>query len=103
MGTAGSAATKQRATRREHIVSRLLLANFTDSDGVLWVYAKDKQVRQSIPDHECWERDFYEYELNGRNTNNKYENWLARIEGDASRVVPLLTSRQQLCQADATV
>lgn len=62
MGTAGRAATEQRTSRREHIVPRLLLANFADSNGVLWVYAKDKQVRQSIPDRECWERDFYEYD-----------------------------------------
>lgn len=46
---------------------------------------------------------FLRIRLNGRSTNNKYENWLASIEGDASRVVPLPTSRQQLCQADATV
>jgi hypothetical protein len=99
MGATGSVLTKQK--RREHIVSRLLLANFTDSNGVLWVYAKDKPVRESIPESECWERDFYEYELNGRSTKNKYEDWLAAIEANASKVLPILTSRQQVSQQDA--
>jgi len=96
-----SVLTKQK--RREHIVPRLLLANFTDSNGVLWVYAKDKRVRESIPESECWERDFYEYELNGRSTNNKYEDWLATIEANASKILPVLTSRQQVNQQDAVV
>ena len=95
--------TRQKATRREHIVSRLLLANFTDSNGILWVYAKEKRVRESIPESECWERDFYEYELNGRSTNNKYEDWLATIEANASKVLPILTSRQQVNQQNALV
>ena len=101
MGTTGSVLTKQK--RREHIVSRLLLANFTDSNGVLWVYTKDKRVRESIPESECWERDFYEYEFNGRSTNNKYEDWLATIEANASKVLPKLTSRQQVNQQNAVV
>ncbi len=103
MATIGSVQTKQKATRREHIVPRLLLGNFSDADGVLWVYTKDKQVRQSIPDSECWERDFYEYELNGRKTNNKYEDWLAAVEGKACSVLPMVINRQQLRQKDAIV
>ena len=99
MGATGSVLTKQK--RREHIVSRLLLTNFTDFNGVLWVYAKDKPVRESVPESECWERDFYEYELNGRSTKNKYEDWLAAIEANASKVLPILTSRQQFSQQDA--
>jgi uncharacterized protein DUF4238 len=103
MGTAASVLAKRDATRREHIVPRLLLANFTDSDGVLWVYTKEKQIRESIPDSECWERDFYEYELNGRRTNNKYEDWLAAVEGNASKVLPMLTGRERLGRQDAVV
>jgi hypothetical protein len=37
---------RQKPTRREHIVPRLLLANFTDSNGVLWVYTKDRAARE---------------------------------------------------------
>jgi len=89
---------RQRAkpTRNEHIVPRMLLANFTDADGVLWVYAKDKPVRSSIPNNECWERDFYEYELNGRKTLNKYEKWLAQVEGEAARILPSVLNRDKL-------
>jgi len=103
MGSVGSARSRQKATRREHIVPRLLLANFTDSNGILWVYAKDKRVRESIPESECWEKDFYEYELNGRSTKNKYEDWLATIEANACKVLPILTNRQQVNQQDAVV
>jgi len=93
--------TKEQAKRREHIVSRLLLSNFTDSEAVLWVYTKERPVRQSVASAECWERDFYEYELNGRKTNNKYEDWLAAVEGNASRVLPMLTSRRHVSRHDA--
>ncbi len=94
---------KKKPTRREHIIPRLLLANFTDADGVLWVYTKGKAVRPSVPASECWERDFYEYELNGRKTDNKYEDWLARVESDAAKILPLLIGRQPLGQRDAVI
>jgi Protein of unknown function (DUF4238) len=94
---------KQKLTRRKHIVPRLLLANFTDADGALWVYTKNKPVRPSTPTNECCERDFYEYELNGRKTNNKYENWLAAVEGDAQKILQLLMGRQPLGQWDAVI
>jgi hypothetical protein len=93
----------QKPTRREHIVPRLLLANFTDPNGVLWVYAKGKPVRSSIPTNECWERDFYEYELNDRKTNNKYENWLARVEDDAAKVLQILARRESLGQSGEVI
>jgi hypothetical protein len=74
---------RQKPTRREHIVPRLLLANFTDSNGVLWVYTKDRAARESIPENECVEKDFYEFEMHGRKTNNAIENWLSRVsKGD---------------------
>jgi hypothetical protein len=88
-------------TRREHIVPRMLLANFTDSDGVLWVYSKGKPVRDGNPARECWERDFYEYELNGRKTNNRYENWLANVEGEAARILPAVSRREMLDLQDS--
>ena len=89
-----------RPTRSEHIVPRMLLANFTDPDGVLWVYSKNKPVRESNPTHECWERDFYEYELNGRKTNNKYEKWLADVEAEAARIMPSIIQREMLDPQD---
>jgi hypothetical protein len=89
-----------KLTRSEHIVPRMLLANFTDSDGALWVYAKDKPVRPSTPDNECRECDFYEYELNGRKTQNKFENWLAGIEGEAARILPSVSRREMLDPQD---
>jgi hypothetical protein len=93
----------QKRTRREHIVPRLLLARFTDTIGVLWVYAKGKPARASIPDSECIERDFYEYEVNGRKTNNEYEDWLSRVEGDASAVLARLEDRASLAHSEAVI
>lgn len=89
-----------KLTRSEHIVPRMLLANFTDTDGVLCVYEKGKHVRKSIPENECRERDFYEYELNGRKTQNKYENWLAEVEGEANKIVPQIIKRENLAPPD---
>jgi uncharacterized protein DUF4238 len=96
-------ASKRKLTRKQHIVPRLLLANFADPAGTLWVYSKDKPVRPSTAESECRERDFYEYELNGRKTNNKYEDWLGRIESDAAAVHRLLVDRQPLAQQDVVI
>ena len=95
--------TTKKQKRREHIVPRLLLAHFTDSSGVLWVYAKGKPARASIPDAECIERDFYEYEVNGRKTNNQYEDWLARVERDASEILQRLVDGANLRQSEAVI
>lgn len=94
---------KRHLTRRQHIVPCLLLANFTDAAESLWVYSKGKPARPSIAENECCERDFYEYELNGRPTENQYEEWLARIESDASTVSRMIVARQQLSQCNAEI
>lgn len=94
---------RKKQTRREHIVPRLLLANFADAKDVIWVYTKGKATRPSIPENECIERDFYEYELNGRKTNNQYEDWLARVEGDASEILRLLVNRASLKKSEAVI
>jgi hypothetical protein len=78
----------------------MLLANFTDSKGVLQVYEKNKPVRGSIPENECRERDFYEYELDGRKTNNKFENWLEGVETEAGKILPSVANRQVLIGQD---
>src|SRR5271157_755941 len=90
-----------KPTRRQHIVSSRLLSNFTDDSEVLWVYTKDRHVRPSKPERECWERDFFEFELHGRKTNNRYENWLAQIEGEAWPILQLLIERRRLSDRQA--
>jgi len=49
MAIDASARTKPKQTRKEHIVPRLMLANFTDASGVLLVYTEDNPARPSIP------------------------------------------------------
>jgi hypothetical protein len=93
----------RKLTRKQHIVTRRLLANFVDKDGVLWAYEKNRPVRRSRPENECHQRDFYEYEVNGRATKNRYENWLARIEADATPLIELLIARRQLAREQAVV
>jgi hypothetical protein len=91
----------QKLARKQHIVTRGLLANFVDGEGFLWVYEKNKPTRRSQPRNECAERDFYEYESNGRTTQNRYENWLGRIESDAVPLLELLIERRPLARWQA--
>jgi hypothetical protein len=93
----------RKLARKQHIVTRGLLANFVDADGVLWVYEQNKPPRKSRPENECHQRDFYEYELNGRRTQNWYENWLARIETDAIPLFELLIKRRPPTQEQAII
>jgi hypothetical protein len=76
-----------KLTRREHIIPQMLLRQFSDARGALWVYEKGKAVRPSKPENECTQRDFFEFELRGKKTANAYENWLSRIETDAAPIL----------------
>jgi hypothetical protein len=81
-------ASKHNRTRRQHIVPSWYLDGFCDASGQIYVYEKGKLTRHGIPDKECAERDFYEFDLAGTKTKNSYENWLSRIESDAKGVFP---------------
>jgi Protein of unknown function (DUF4238) len=63
----------------------------------------NKPVKKSRPKGECWEPDFYEYEVNGKTTNNQYEKWLSRIENDAAKRIGMLLSNRPLGQWDVTI
>jgi hypothetical protein len=93
---------KKHMTRQEHIVPESYLKNFCDDKDRLYVYEQNKEIRPSRPRNECRERDFYEYELAGRKTENACEDWLARIEDDARKVLPLISESQQLNKEQAT-
>ena len=80
---------------------RSLLAHFEDGKGVLWAYEKGKAVRPSTAINECRERDFYEYKLNGRATENLYEGWLGQIETFGNIVHQMVVNRQELIRRDA--
>ena len=90
-------------TRKEHIVPRGLLSNFVDSSGRLWVYERDRPVRESRPDKECAQRDFYEYEWQGRRTQNRYEKWLGQIESDALPLIAQLIERRPLTRQQSII
>lgn len=96
--------TKSRnLTRKEHIVSRFLLAQFGDAEGKLWVFERGRSPRRSRPEAECTERDFYEYELNGQKTDNAYEKWLSRLEADAVKILPLVLERRRMHPREAAI
>jgi hypothetical protein len=93
-------ALQTQLVRQQHIVPRWHLRKFADRDGSLWCYKKNKPVKRSHPQGECWERDFYEYDVNGRRTENKYERWLAGIEDAAAPIHQSLINRQPLGQRE---
>jgi len=96
-------AVQPQLVRNQHIVPQWHLKNFADANGEIWRYKQHRPVKPSRPKGECWETDFYEYEWNGKKTNNKYENWLARIENDASLKLQIFLKDKQLSGLDATV
>jgi hypothetical protein len=97
-------AVQTQLVRDQHLVPQWHLRNFADVSGDLWRYMQDRPVKRSRPKGECWELDFYEYELNGKKTNNKYENWLGRIENDAAAILQSLLNHSQLLgQRNATI
>jgi polyhydroxyalkanoate synthesis regulator phasin len=77
----------ENSKRKEHIVPSMILSEFVAPDGFLWVYEKDKPPRRSRPKNECVERDYFEYALRGKETNNLYENWLSQIESKAKNIL----------------
>jgi hypothetical protein len=81
----------------------MLLRQFVDGDGLLWVYEKNKEPRRGNPENECVERDFFEFEFRGRKTNNRFEKWLSKIEADATTLLPAIIGRRSLVPSEAQV
>lgn len=96
-------ASQLQFTHKQHTVPQWHLRSFADANGDLWCYKQNLPVRRSRPKGECWQRDFYECELNGKKTNNKCENWLGRIENDAATRLQTLLGRSPLGQWDAAI
>jgi hypothetical protein len=96
-------ATQTQVVHNQHIVPQWHLRNFADVNGNLWRYMQDRPVRRTRPKRECFELDFYEYELNGKKTSNEYENWLGRIENDAAVILPSLLHSSRPGQRSATI
>ena len=94
---------KRRLTRRQHIIPSWYLDSFCDKNGWLYVYEADKEIRRSIADKACTERDFYEFDLAGTKTNNTYEDWLSRIESDAKRAFPAFVEGRKIGNDEAAI
>jgi hypothetical protein len=84
----------------QHIVPQWHLKKFADAGGWIWCYKKNKPAKRSRPKGECWVRDFYEYDVNGKRTENRYERWLSTIENNAAPILEALVSRRQLGQRE---
>lgn len=91
---------QNQLVRDQHTVPQWHLRNFADGKGEIWRYSQGMPVKRSRPKGECWETDFYEYELNGKKTNNRYENWLGRIENEAAVKLQILLNHNRLGQRD---
>ncbi len=91
---------KKRLVRQEHIVPSWYLSNFCDLYGQLHVYERGKLPRRGNPDKECRERDFNEFELEGKKTNNLYEDYLSDIETEARPVCDALCTNGVLTRVE---
>lgn len=87
----------------QHTVPRWHLKKFSNPEGWFWRYTRDKPTKRCRPKGECWERDFYEYNVNGKTTNNRYEQWLGRIESDAAALVETLLDQRHLTQREVAI
>lgn len=92
---------QNQLVRKQHIVARWHLEKFADHAGWLWCYKRNIPAKRSRAKNECWERDFYECDVNGKRTENSYERWLKRIEDRAAPLHGRLLNRQQLSHQDS--
>ena len=82
--------------KRQHYVPQMLLRNFTDEEG--WLYVFDtripmKGVRRSRPKKAFFEKDFYtQYTYEQADKSYSIEHELGRIEAAAARVVRKIVS-----------
>ena len=83
-----------KLTKKEHIIPRMLLSQFVAADGKLRIYEKGKPLRVSRPENECVESRYFEFEFRGKKTNNKYENWMSQVEGNAAAVLEGILQRR---------
>lgn len=92
-----------KLTKKEHIIPRMLLSQFVAADGKLRVYEKDKLLRVSRPENECVESNYFEFEFRGKKTNNKYENWMSQVEGNAAAILKGIMQRRILSRREAEI
>ena len=92
-----------KLTKKEHIIPRMLLSQFVATDGKLWVYQRGKPLRASKPENECVESKYFEFEFRGKKTNNRYENWLSQVEGNAAAVLEGIMQRRILSRQEAEI
>ncbi len=92
-----------KLTKKEHIIPRMLLSQFVAADGKLRIYEKGKLLRVSKPENECVESRYFEFEFRGKITNNKYENWMSQVEGNAAAVLEGIMQRRILSLQEAEI
>lgn len=85
--------------RRHHYVPRLLLRNFTNSAGQLWVFdANQKKNWQASPDSAGFERDLYARNLKSPEPEfSAIEEFLSQqVDGPGAEAIASLLARQRL-------
>ena len=92
-----------KLTKKEHVIPRMLLSHFVAADGKLRVYEKGKPLRASKPENECVESKYFEFEFRGKKTNNRYENWLSQVEGNAAAILEGIKQRRILTRQEAEI
>ena len=92
-----------KLTKKEHIIPKMLLSQFVAADGKLRVYEKSKPLRVGKPENECVEGNYFEFEFQGNKTNNKYENWMSQVEGNAAAIFGGIIQRRILTRQEAEI
>jgi hypothetical protein len=82
--------------KNEHIVPRFYLNKFADSRRQIVLYTQGQAPRRKSTKSQSSERDFFEYTINDRATENRYENWFQRIETDAAAIYDAVQSGSRL-------
>jgi hypothetical protein len=85
---------KAKPPRRHHTVAVMMLKNFTDENGLLWVYNKSNpHIRQSTPDAVFYENDFHTQINKDGTKDTSLEAFFAGLEGETNHLI------QKICGA----
>ncbi len=88
-------------TKQAHLVPRFYLNHFADRRKFVWVYQRGNEARRASTKSLLTETDFFEYNVAGETTHNKYERWLAQIEDRAAKMYWKVLASSTLGQSEA--
>ncbi len=74
-------------TKKQHVVPRFYLDNFSDENGMIWTYtAGSGKAWSASPENTGVESNVYSVKEEDGEYNDELEHWLASVEDHASKV-----------------